>query len=524
MLLSKRFVARPQEKNAVHTHLLLHTLRKMRRFGLLNVLRSSQQAAATVRGATPQQPGSSSSASCCGAPPAPAAACAGASPTATWAARWASTSGATPKKDFYETLGVTKTANESEIKKAYRKKAMDYHPDRPGGNKDKFAALSEAYEVLSDTQKRQVYDQYGAEAATQQGPGGMGGMGGMGGRSPEDIFAEFFRSGAGGGMDPFGGGGGGGGQKRMRVADIDTTVTCSLEELFSGTTKTIRVQRPISCATCKGSGSSKGKEGKKTCAQCNGAGREVQQVRMGPGMVQQLVQDCRRCNGTGKTIAAEDVCKTCRSEGYSVKSEEMSIHIPAGVSDGNVMVMRGMAGDIPGAEPGDINVQIQMRPHSVFKRMGKDLIVNHTCSLSEALLGMEVRLTMPDGRTVVAASPENSVLKPNCVISLPGLGMPAAKEQGGGSPGNLYVVVNVKMPNTLNKEQRAQIEATLGKPSRDAGAPEGSRTPGKLLTQSFEELSRSKANDWAERPRGGGNGGRGGQRGGPQQGAECVQQ
>lgn len=408
---------------------------------------------------------------------------------------------------------------------------MEVHPDRPGGNKEAFAALAEAYEVLSDPQKRQVYDQYGAEAATSNHPGmggfGGGGGGGTGGRSPEDIFADFFRQ-AGGG-NPFGDAGGGG-RQRMRVSDIEAVVSCTLEEIYSGVHKSIRMSRPHLCASCKGSGSSKGESGKKKCVNCNGSGREVQQVRMGPGMVQQLVQDCRRCSGQGSTIASEDACRACRTEGYVTKSDDISIAIPAGVPDGAVMVLRGMAGDMPDAEPGDINVRIQVKPHSVFQRMGKDLIVQHTCTLSEALLGMELRLTMPDGRTVVASSPPNQTLKANAVLSFAGLGMPAYRGNGGSAtPGNLYVVISVKMPAVLTNEQKELLEKALGKPSRDAGAPESSRIAGKLMTQSFEDLQKAKSGEWSNASSSSGGGGSRGQQrraaaGMPGQGVECQQQ
>lgn len=485
----------------------------MRRFGLTNILRTVQNAA------------TASAANTCNNN--------NGIPKLTSSSRFAAASGGADKKqDFYEVLGVSKTATDAEIKKAYRKKAMETHPDRPGGNKDTFAKVGEAYECLSDASKRQMYDQYGAEAANMGGmggPGGMGGMGGFGGRSAEDIFADFFRASGGGGGNPFGGDMGGGQMRRQRVSDIDTVVTCSLEELYTGVTKSIRVNRPSVCTGCKGSGSNKGKEGKKKCVNCNGSGREVQQIRMGPGMVQQLVQECRRCNGTGKTIATEDQCNTCRAEGFQMKSEELSIHIPAGIPDGATLVMRGMAGEIPDADPGDINIQIQMRPHAQFKRMGKDLVVNHTCTLSEALLGMELRLTMPDGRTVVATSPANSVLKANTVLSFPGLGMPSTRETHGSGNGNLYINVNVKMPATLTNDQKTELEKILGAPSRDKGAPDNSRVAGKMLTQSWEELSRAKAGEWSSGGAGGGNGGGRGRRGGGQgqpggQGVECAQQ
>lgn len=494
----------------------------MRRFGLTNFLRNltSPAAATTTTAASTTTTNSkinfdSTSSSSTSQIPKLSSSC-----------RLSSTSSS--KQDFYEVLGVSKGASEADIKKAYRKKAMETHPDRPNGNKEMFAKVGEAYEVLSDPQKRQVYDQYGAEAATGAGGmGGMGGMGGFGGRSAEDIFADFFRS-AGGG-NPFAGGDGmGGQQRRMRVSDIDTVVTCTLEELYTGVTKTIRVNRPNIYTNCKGSGSKKGADGKKKCVNCNGSGREVQQIRMGPGMVQQLVQECRRCNGTGKTISPEDACGSCRSEGYSMKSEELSIHIPAGIPDGATMVMRGMAGEIPDAEPGDINIQIQMRPHAQFKRLGKDLVVNHTITLSEALLGMELRLTMPDGRTVVATSPANQVLKSNTVLSFPGLGMPGNRESGSTANGNLYINVSVKMPATLTNDQKTKLEEILGAPNRDKGAPENSRVAGKMLTQSWEELSRAKAGEWENYGAGAGGGRRGGggarRGGGGGQQAECVQQ
>jgi molecular chaperone DnaJ len=453
-----------------------------------------------------------------------------AAPCAAEARRFASSgssSSSSAKEDFYEVLGVSKTASDADIKKAYRKKAMETHPDRPGGSKDTFAKVGEAYEVLSDPQKRQTYDTYGAEAATRQGPGGMGDFGG---RSPEDIFADFFRN-AGGG-NPFAQGGAGGGQQRVRVSDIDTVITVSLEELFTGVTKTIRVNRPTVCTKCSGSGSNKGEAGKKRCASCNGSGREVQQIRMGPGMVQQLVQECRRCNGVGTSIAQEDVCSACRSEGFQVKPADLTVQVPAGVPDGAYLIMRGMAGDVPGAEPGDVNVQVQLRPHPVFRMLGKDLVVVHSCTLSEALLGLELRLTMPDGRTVIATSPASTVLKPNCVLNFPGMGMPSPREGGGASQGNgnLYVVIQLQMPARLTAEQREKLEAILGKPARDTGAPESARVAGKLMTQNFDELQRTKANEWASaEQRGGGRprsrqGGGGGGGGGGQQGVQCAQQ
>jgi len=485
----------------------------MRRFGLSNFVRNVHAAAAATNSSSSSSSTTNKTSSSI-------------SPNIASALRLASSSG---KKDYYDVLGVSKGASKDEIKKAYRELAKKHHPDRPNGNKDLFAQVGEAYEVLSDPQKRQTYDQFGAEAAQHGGfPGGMGG----GGRSAEDIFADFFRSAGGGGGNPFGGDMGGGAPRRMRVSDIDTVVTCTLEELYTGVTKMIRVNRPKLCSTCSGSGSNKGAEGKKKCVNCNGSGREVQQIRMGPGMVQQLVQECRRCNGTGKTIATEDQCNSCRAEGYSMKSEELSIHVPPGIPDGATLVMRGMAGEIPDAEPGDINIQIQMRPHHQFKRMGKDLVVNHTCTLSEALLGMELRLTMPDGRTVVATSPANQILKSNTVLSFPGLGMPASREGGGNvSNGNLYINVGVKMPATLTKEQKAKIEEILGAPSRDKGAAESARVAGKMLTQSWEELSRAKAGEWQSYGGSGGHGGggggrsrRGGAAGGQQQGVDCAQQ
>uniref|UniRef100_A0A7S1QYY0 J domain-containing protein n=1 Tax=Neobodo designis TaxID=312471 RepID=A0A7S1QYY0_NEODS len=414
-------------------------------------------------------------------------------------------SGSGKKRDYYEVLGVSRGASESDLKKAYRKRAMATHPDK-GGDKEEFAAVSEAYECLSSPDKRRAYDQFGHEAAN------MGGMGGMGGhRSAEDIFADFFRSaGMGGGM-------GGGGQP-AQVEDVDVKLTATLEDIFSGVTKSVRVRRPAVCGECRGEGTKQPGQ-KVNCKQCGGSGRVVQRVQMGPGMVQQVVSHCNACDGAGKTIRPEDRCTKCRGEGYTITSESVSISVPAGVPEGAVMVMQGAGGEKPNMAPGNLNVHIEVLPHRTFKRRGDDLILEKTVSLVEALTGVHMRVALPDGRTVVVKSEEGKPLKHNGVLAVMHEGMP--KYQRGGR-GHLYVVTKVNMPSNLTTEQREALEKVFGKAHREE--PGTKTITAKQLSESFQELEQAKAADWSRG--GGGHGGSGGgsrRRGGQSQEAQCQQ-
>lgn len=416
-------------------------------------------------------------------------------------------------KDFYKTLGVSKTASKDEIKKAYRKRALETHPDQ-GGKKEEFAEVAEAYEVLSNAEKRQMYDQYGSEGMDQMGGmGGPGGMGGFGGRRPEDIFSEFFRQSGFGGFH--------GGMQQAGVPPLDVKLRLTLEEIAKGASKTVRVTRPTICGDCRGNGT-KSQQPKPQCSQCHGSGQVIQQHRMGAGMVQQVVSQCPRCGGTGSVAKKDDECPRCHGAGHRNMAQEINLQIPPGVPSGATMVVQGEGGTMPNVPPGDLHVHLEQVEHAVFTRRGADLTATMEITLSEALLGFERPMKMVDGRTVCVKGPDG-VVKHNSVIRLAGEGMPKAES----GKGDLYVFLTVAMPRTLTAEQKAAITTAFGAPAKDANATSGNTVVGKLLRESKEQLLEQKASAWADEERGGGRGQRGGRgsRGGPQQGGvECAQQ
>lgn len=424
-------------------------------------------------------------------------------------------------KDYYKTLGVARDADVKEIKKAYRKRALETHPDQ-GGNKEEFAEVSEAYEVLSNADKRRVYDNYGSEAASNpnMGQGGFGGFGGAGGRSAEDIFAEFFRGGGMGGVgDMFGGRRSAG---PPTVQPLEVRLRLTLEEVYKGATKKLRVTRPQVCSECTGFGT-KSKSAKPTCTQCNGQGSVIQQHRMGPGMVQQTISECPRCHGTGSCPKADDVCGRCSGKGHRSVTQEVSIDIPAGVPSNVTLVVRGEGGTIPNAQPGDLHVHVEVGPHRVFERKGDDLIVRREVTLAEALLGLHMPLKMLDGRTVNVETTAETILKPNGVIKVPGEGMHSST----GGRGDVYIYTDLKMPAKLTKEQRSKIEEALGTPARDENASSGNTVKARVMRESQEQLEEQKRGVWAAQGGDpfGGSGRQRGRQGHPGMGqAECAQQ
>lgn len=408
-------------------------------------------------------------------------------------------------KDYYKILGVNRNADIKEVKKAYRKRALETHPDQ-GGNKEEFAEIAEAYEVLSNPEKKQIYDQYGSEAATNPNMGAAG-MGGH--RSAEDIFAEFFRGGGMGFGDMFGGRRG---NATPTVEPIEVRVKLTLEEVFKGVTKKIRVNRPQICSECTGFGT-KSKTEKPKCTNCNGSGHVVQQHRMGPGMVQQTISDCSRCRGTGTTAKPNDQCSHCQAKGYKNVSQDVSLEIPAGVPANVTLVVRGEGGRIPNAQPGDLHVHVDVSQHSVFQRKGDDLIVNKMISLSEALLGFSFSLTSLSGTTLNISVTE-PLHKLDGVVKIPGEGI----QSGPGRRGDLYIFTTVKMPTKLTEEQKKLVEKAFGKPT--AAKSEGRSIKGRVLRETRGELEDQKQSAWAgnAHPRSGNSNRSGGSR------AECAAQ
>ena len=359
------------------------------------------------------------------------------------------------KRDYYEVLGVDKTASEDEIKKAYRKIAIKYHPDRNPGNKEaeeKFKEAAEAYDVLHDPQKRQQYDQFGFA-----GQGGAGGFGGFGGASMnmDDIFFMFgdiFGGHAGG----FGGFGGfGGGQRRPqqhRGSDLRLKVKLTLQEISTGVTKKFKVRKDVVCQHCHGSGSADG-GASETCPTCHGSGVISHTTQSIFGMMQ-TQGVCPTCNGEGKII--KNKCHECSGTGVVKGEEVVEINIPAGVIEGMVVNVpgKGNAGRRNGI-PGDIQVFIEEEPNDTFVRDGNDLIYNLLLDFPTAALGGDVEIPTIEGtRLRVKIEPGT---QPGKTLRLRSKGLPAVQGYGSGK-GDMVVNISIYVPKTLSRDEKKSLE------------------------------------------------------------------
>ncbi len=341
------------------------------------------------------------------------------------------------KRDYYEVLGVAKNASDDEIKKAYRKLAMKHHPDRNPDDKsaeEKFKEAKEAYEVLSDADKRAAYDQFGHEGVNPQGgSGGFGGFGGAGGFDFSDIFEGIF-----------GGAGAGGGRGRSNVyrgADLRYNLEITLEEAARGTETKIRIPTLEECETCHGSGAKPGTQ-PTTCPTCQGHG----QVRMQQGFFS-IQQTCPRCHGSGKIIA--EPCDTCHGQGRIKKHKTLSVKIPAGVDEGDRIRLAGEGeAGVNGGPPGDLYVQIHLKAHALFKRDGDDLHCEMPVSFATAALGGEVEIPTLDGHARLKVAPET---QSGQILRLKGKGIKGVRSS---SPGDLYCHVVVETPVKLSSRQK----------------------------------------------------------------------
>lgn len=363
-------------------------------------------------------------------------------------------------KDFYEVLGIDKSASDEEIKKAFKKLALKYHPDRNQGDaeaEEKFKEINEAYQVLSDPEKRQRYDQFGT--ADFNGAGGgfdgfdFGGFGGFG-----DIFGDIF----GGGFGGFGGGGTKNGPRKG--ADLEYDLTLTFEEAMAGCEKEIKVTRREKCETCGGSGAKAGTS-PKTCSKCGGRGR-IQVQRRTPLGVMSTTATCDACHGEGKII--EDPCQTCKGTGKERKTRSITINIPAGVDTGNVMPLRGQgeAGE-NGGPAGDLYINIRVMTHSTFKRKGNDIHMETHISFGKAVLGTDIKVPTIDGDVTykVPAGTQSGT-----VFRLKGKGVPRVNSAG---RGDHYVKVIVDVPKSLNSEQEEALKAFMDACGETVeGAPE----------------------------------------------------
>ncbi|MCH1917859.1 molecular chaperone DnaJ [Shewanella sp. A3A] len=355
------------------------------------------------------------------------------------------------KRDYYEVLGVGRDASERDIKKAYKRLAMKFHPDRNPGDKEaeaKFKEVKEAYEILTDDQKKAAYDQYGHAAFEQ---GGMGG-GGFGGGSADfsDIFGDVFG-------DIFGGGRRGGGQRQAaRGSDLRYNLELSLEEAVRGVSRELRIPTLATCDVCSGSGAKKGTSAT-TCGTCHGAGQV--QMRQGFFAVQQT---CPTCHGRGKII--KDPCNKCHGDGRVEKSKTLNVKIPAGVDTGDRIRLagEGEAGEF-GAPAGDLYVQVTVREHPIFVRDGNNLYCEVPISFAKAALGGEIEVPTLDGKVNLKIPAETQTGR---MFRLRGKGVKSVRSS---AIGDLLCKVVLETPVNLSDKQKAllqEFEATLSGEAR----------------------------------------------------------
>ena len=366
------------------------------------------------------------------------------------------------KRDYYEVLGVEKNASAEDIKKAYRKKAIQYHPDKNPGDKEaeeKFKEAAEAYEVLSDPQKRQRYDQFGM--AGMQGAGGFSG----GGMSMEDIFSHFGDIFQGAGFDlgdigeMFMGGGRSRGPRVRRGSDLRGKVTLTLEEIATGCEKKIKVRRLIECKDCHGTGSADGTTD--TCPVCHGTGRVVRQQRGIFGMMQ-VQTDCDNCGGEGRVI--KNKCPKCGGQGVTREEDVITVKIPAGVAGGMQLTVPGKGNAAPrGGVPGDLLVLIEEEEHKDFVRQDSDLVYNLLLDMPTAVLGGQVQLPTLTGDVKISITPGT---QPGKVLRMRGKGLPRIDQYGRNyGTGDLLINVGVYIPEKLNKDEKKLIEQLQNSPN-----------------------------------------------------------
>ena len=350
-------------------------------------------------------------------------------------------------KDYYEILGVSKGASKDEIKKAFHKLAHKHHPDKNKGDDTKFKEVNQAYQTLSDDQKRAQYDRFGADGPQGFNPGQGGGFGGFdfsgfqngGGVEFDmgdlgDIFGDFF-------------GGGRSRQQARRGRDISTEIDLSFEDSVFGVERTILLTKQSTCDICKGSG---GKPGVKmdTCKTCNGNGQIREMKRSILGTFESL-RTCEVCYGSGKVPAEK--CTECHGRGVRNKQEEIKVKIPAGINNGEMVRMTGMGEAVQGATSGDLYIKINVKGHSTFKRDGLNLTMDLPIKLSDAILGMKYDLKVLEGNTVEVKIPEG--INHGDLLRVKGRGVPSGRGRG-----DIILRIQIKMPTRLSKKAKDVVE------------------------------------------------------------------
>ncbi|KFM76618.1 DnaJ-like protein subfamily A member 1, partial [Stegodyphus mimosarum] len=339
---------------------------------------------------------------------------------------------------YYDILGVKPNCTVEELKKSYRKLALKYHPDKNPSEGEKFKQISQAYEVLSNPEKRRIYDQGGEQAIKEGGVGGANGM-----SSPMDIFDMFF---------------GGGTRKRdNKSANVVHQLGVTLEELYNGAVRKLAVQKNVICDKCEGRGGKKGALEK--CAKCNGSGMQTHVQQLGPGMVQRIQTVCSSCSGQGEYINPKDRCKNCHGKKVVRERKLIEVHIDKGMEDGHKITFAGEGDQEPGLEPGDIVIVLDEKEHDVFKRSGNDLIMRMELTLTEALCGFQRSIKTLDNRLLVISSIPGEVIKHQSLKCILNEGMPQYKNPF--EKGRLIMQFIVNFPETIDHIAIPQLEAVL---------------------------------------------------------------
>lgn len=344
---------------------------------------------------------------------------------------------------FYKRLGVDKDAEHGVIKKAYFKLARTHHPDR-GGDKEKFQEIQQAYEVLSDREKRETYDRHGEEGL-KEGGGGGGGM--------DDLLSQMFGGG--------GRGGRGGPPAPKKGKPVMHPLKCTLEELYAGKTTKIAVNRERICTGCNGLG---GKEGAvQKCTTCRGRGIVTRMTQLGPGMYSQSQGPCDDCRGKGEVIDEANKCQICKGKKVCKEKKVLEAMIDKGAPNNCQFTFHGEADEFPGQEPGDVVIVVQEQPHKKFKRKGADLLFEHKITLVEALTGVDFMLTHLDGSKIRIKNDPGEVIKPDDLKTVPEKGLPFHKQSF--KFGNLFVKFTVTFPESIPVPRIEALKSALPAPT-----------------------------------------------------------
>jgi len=355
---------------------------------------------------------------------------------------------------YYDILGVSPNATEDELKKSYRKLALKYHPDKNPNEGERFKAISQAYEVLSNPEKREIYDQ-GGEQAIKQGHSGMSSD-----HSPMDIFEMFF---------------GGGGRHRERGPkkgkDMIYQLGVTLEELYNGATRKLAVSRKVVCDKCDGRGTKSPSTGPQKCTGCRGSGIKVSIQHVGPSIVQRIESKCNECNGEGEVISAKDRCKNCEGRKIAREKKIIEVHIDKGMEDSQKITFSNQGDMEPGLDmAGDIVVVLDEKPHERFKRCQKnDLLTTFELNLTEALCGFTRAINTLDERVLIVRIQPGEVIKHGSFKSISNEGMPTYKNPF--VKGDLLIQMSVQFPDHIDPAAAVQLEKLLPQPKPQIDFP-----------------------------------------------------